>query len=59
MPFRVTSSPRGTRLATSLLVGVTAVWGSTFFLIRDLVQTVPPADFLAVRFTIAALVMAA
>ncbi|MGL5930140.1 MAG: DMT family transporter [Dermatophilaceae bacterium] len=45
------------RLATAALVGVTAVWGSTFFLIRDLVLTVPPADFLAVRFTVAALVM--
>lgn len=45
------------RLATLLLVGVTAVWGSTFFLIRDLVQHVPSADFLAVRFAIAAVVM--
>ena len=35
------SAPAGqTRLATLLLVGVTAVWGSTFFLIRDLVETV-------------------
>ncbi|WP_270889128.1 DMT family transporter [Pedococcus sp. 5OH_020] len=46
------------RLATLLLVSVTAVWGSTFFLIRDLVAHVPPADFLAVRFAIAAVVMA-
>ncbi|MEO6791922.1 MAG: DMT family transporter [Ornithinibacter sp.] len=45
------------RLATALLVGVTAVWGSTFFLIHDLVETVPPADFLTVRFGIAAVVM--
>ena len=36
---------------------VTAVWGSTFFLIHDLVEHVPPADFLAVRFGIAAVVM--
>jgi drug/metabolite transporter (DMT)-like permease len=48
-----------TRLATTLLVLVTAVWGSTFFLIRDLVVHVPPADFLAVRFGIAAVVMLA
>ncbi|MGL5818434.1 MAG: DMT family transporter [Phycicoccus sp.] len=54
---------RRARLATVALVGVTAVWGSTFFLIRDLVATgsradvIPPTDFLAVRFTIAALVM--
>ena len=46
------------RLATLLLVAVTAVWGSTFFLIRDLVVHVPSADFLAVRFAIAAVVMA-
>jgi drug/metabolite transporter (DMT)-like permease len=47
------------RLATLLLVSVTAVWGSTFFLIRDLVAHVPSADFLTVRFAIAAVVMAA
>jgi drug/metabolite transporter (DMT)-like permease len=46
------------RVATVLLVVVTAVWGSTFFLIRDLVTHVPSADFLAVRFAIAAAVMA-
>jgi len=45
------------RLATILLVSLTAVWGSTFFLIRDLVAHVPPIDFLAVRFAIAAVVM--
>ena len=42
-----------------LLVAITAVWGSTFFLIRDVVQVVPPTDFLAVRFTIAAVAMVA
>jgi drug/metabolite transporter (DMT)-like permease len=54
-------SPRfpASRVATLLLVSVTAVWGSTFFLIRDLVEQVPSADFLAVRFGIAAVVMAA
>ena len=45
------------RLATLLLVALTAVWGSTFFLIRDLVETVPPVDFLAVRFSLSAVVM--
>ena len=44
-------------LATALLVALTAVWGSTFLLIHDLVQTVPPVDFLAVRFGIAAALM--
>lgn len=47
------------RLAVLLLVAVTATWGSTFFLIKDLVVTVPPTSFLAVRFSIAALAMAA
>lgn len=47
------------RVATLLLLLVTAVWGSTFFLIRDLVETVAPTDFLAVRFALAALVMLA
>ena len=56
MPAALAASSR-TRLATLLLVAVTAVWGSTFFLIKDLVATVPPTDFLAVRFTIAALAM--
>ena len=45
------------RLAVLLLLAVTAVWGSTFFLIRDLVDHVPSADFLAVRFGIAAVLM--
>lgn len=48
---------RNARLAVLLLLGVTAVWGSTFFLIRDLVEHVPSADFLTVRFAIAAVLM--
>ena len=47
--------PGRATLATLLLVGVTAVWGSTFFLIKDVVRArCSPADFLAVRFVIAA-----
>jgi drug/metabolite transporter (DMT)-like permease len=42
-----------------LLVAVTMIWGSTFFLIRDVVRVLPPTDFLAVRFTIAAAAMVA
>jgi len=38
---------------------MTAVWGSTFVLIKDVVARMPVADFLAVRFAIAALVMLA
>ena len=53
------SPARSRNLATLLLIGITAVWGSTFFLILDVVQVMPPADFLAVRFTIAAVAMLA
>lgn len=60
MPMPLRLSPARARLVgTILLVALTAVWGSTFFLIRDLVATVPPVDFLAVRFTIAAGLMTA
>lgn len=41
-------------LATAGLLGVTAAWGSTFFLIKDVVERVPVADFLALRFLVAA-----
>jgi drug/metabolite transporter (DMT)-like permease len=44
---------RVTLLATLALLGITASWGSTFFLIHDLLDRVPVLDFLAVRFTIA------
>ena len=44
-------------IATLLLLAMTATWGSTFFLIKDLVEHVPSADFLVVRFAIAAIAM--
>lgn len=47
------------RVATLGLLAITASWGSTFFLIKDLLHDVPVLDFLAVRFAIAAVVMAA
>jgi drug/metabolite transporter (DMT)-like permease len=53
------TAARSRHVATLLLVGITAIWGSTFFLIRDVVLEMPPADFLAVRFTIAAVAMLA
>jgi drug/metabolite transporter (DMT)-like permease len=53
------TAARSRSLATLLLVAVTAIWGSTFFLIRDVVEEMSPADFLAVRFTIAAVAMLA
>src|SRR3954451_20979948 len=48
---------RLTLLATATLLAVTACWGSTFFLIHDLLERVPTLDFLAVRFTIASLTL--
>jgi len=51
------SERRTTLLATALLLGVTACWGSTFFLIRDLLDRVPTLDFLAVRFSIAGVLL--
>ena len=44
----------GTLAPAAALVGVTAIWGSTFVVIKDLTETIPVADFLAVRFAIAA-----
>jgi drug/metabolite transporter (DMT)-like permease len=46
-------------LATLTLLAMTACWGSTFFLIHDLVDRVPAVDFLAVRFGIASAAMLA
>ena len=51
-----TAAPPG-RPRPSVLVGITAVWGSTFFLIKDVVRQLSPADFLAVRFVLAAMLM--
>jgi drug/metabolite transporter (DMT)-like permease len=53
----VPASRRLTLLATAALLAVTACWGSTFFLIHDLLTRVPTLDFLAVRFTIASATM--
>ncbi len=56
--MRTTPTERRTALlATLALLAVTAMWGSTFFLIRDLLDRVPTLDFLAVRFAIAAALM--
>jgi drug/metabolite transporter (DMT)-like permease len=55
-----TTSARAGRLellATLTLLAMTACWGSTFFLIHDLLDRVPAVDFLAVRFAIASAAM--
>ncbi len=46
-------------VAVLALLVVTAIWGSTFFLIKDLVTRIPVADLLAVRFGLASLALAA
>jgi drug/metabolite transporter (DMT)-like permease len=47
---------RGLELA---LIGVAAVWGFTFPVVKDAVEIIPPFQFLAVRFGMAALLMTA
>ena len=40
------------------LLAMTAAWGSTFFMIKDVVTRIPVPDMLAVRFAIAAVALA-
>lgn len=44
---------------TLALVGVTAIWGSTFVVVKDAVDKMPVTDFLTWRFALAALAMLA
>ena len=44
-------------LPTLALLGVTAAWGSTFFMIKDLLHQISVLDFLSIRFAIAAVVL--
>ena len=48
---------RTTLLASAALLALAACWGSTFFMIKDLLDRVPTLDFLAVRFGIASLAL--
>ena len=52
-----TTDRRTSLLAALALLAMTACWGSTFFLIKDLLDRVPTLDFLAVRFAIASAAM--
>ncbi len=54
MPQNLKSS---SALALASLVGVTAVWGATFIVVQNAISRMPVMDFLAVRFTLAAIVM--
>lgn len=47
----------GSALPTLALLAVTATWGSTFFLIKDLLSEVSVLDFLSIRFAIAAVAL--
>ena len=51
------SGDRTRRLAFLAILAMTAAWGSTFFMIKDVVTRVPVIDLLAWRFGIAALAM--
>jgi drug/metabolite transporter (DMT)-like permease len=44
-------------IAVVSLIAVTAVWGSTFVVVKDAIERMPVMDFLAWRFAIAGLVM--
>lgn len=46
-------------MPTLALLAVTAAWGSTFFLIKDLLTEISVLDFLSIRFVIAAVVLVA
>ncbi|HEY7953741.1 MAG TPA: DMT family transporter [Polyangia bacterium] len=52
---RLFSRPR----AELVLVGVTILWGSTFVVTKDAVQTIAPLPFLTIRFGAAALLLCA
>lgn len=48
---------RERRLAFAAILVMTAAWGSTFFMIKDVLTRIPVVDLLALRFGIAALAM--
>jgi drug/metabolite transporter (DMT)-like permease len=50
---------RATPLATLALLTVAVGWGSTFFMVKDLLVRVPVLDYVGVRFAIAAAVLLA
>jgi drug/metabolite transporter (DMT)-like permease len=54
MPERRTGPATAPALA---LLGVTAVWGSTFLVVKDAVERMPVTDFLTWRFALAAAAM--
>jgi drug/metabolite transporter (DMT)-like permease len=53
----VPSDLRTRRTAALALIAVTAVWGSTFGLSKDLIERLPVADYLGLRYLVAATVL--
>ncbi|MEP7289258.1 MAG: DMT family transporter [Chloroflexota bacterium] len=53
----VPESRSGRWLADFALLGIAAVWGTTFFMIKDATSTFPVLTFLAIRFTLACLAL--
>lgn len=53
------ASSGGTALPTFSILAVTFVWGVSFVLTKDALVSIPPADFLAERFTVATALMLA
>jgi drug/metabolite transporter (DMT)-like permease len=53
--FASIAAPRTQLGAEALLIGVAAVWGSTFVLVKDAVALYPTLPFLAIRFALATL----
>lgn len=53
----VPADRRTARLAAGALVVVTAVWGSTFALSKDLLERLPVTDYLGLRYLLAAAVV--
>jgi drug/metabolite transporter (DMT)-like permease len=45
--------PRGEWAVLAALLAMTAIWGSTFFVIKDVLTRLPVTDMLAVRFALA------
>ena len=48
-----TRAPRTEFIAVAALVAATAVWGSTFLIVQDVIEVMPVYAFLTLRFTIA------
>jgi len=54
---RITQHGSRQLLADAALLGVTAIWGATFVMVKDAVASFPVFSFMALRFVFAALVL--